>query len=92
MSASSASRERLEDEDLVGRAQRHFELAHIGAVHEEPHVRAQTVLLVDHTEADPGVAVVEIDEHDPALSGFQLSPLSVLSKTPPSLPDMPMYR
>ena len=28
----------------------------------EPHVRAQAVLLVDHAEADPREAAVEIDE------------------------------
>ena len=50
-------------------------------------MQAQAMGILTRTrDRAPGCAAAS----DPALSGFQLLPLSVLSKTPPSLPEMPM--
>ena len=47
---------------LVAVVQWRRERVHLLAIHEQTHVRAHAVLLVDHPEADARVAAVEVGE------------------------------
>src|SRR6267142_937600 len=58
--AISTTAERLNDDDLVGRAQQLRRVAHLLAVDEDADVRPNPVLLVDHAETNSGVLTVQV--------------------------------
>src|SRR5262245_6039728 len=59
---NSTAAEGLDDLDFVGWTQGPAHVENLLAVHEEPHMRAHAILLVDHTEAHAGIATVEVGE------------------------------
>src|SRR6266850_2664002 len=60
--ATSTTAERLNDDDLVGHAQRLRQVANLLAVDEDANVAPYPVLLVDHAEADTGILAVQVGE------------------------------
>ena len=47
----------------VSPSHRRGELAGLVVVDEQPHVRADAIVFVDHAEADPGTALLERAQH-----------------------------
>src|SRR5579871_1158957 len=58
-SRDSAAAQRAEDQQLVALGQREEDVAGRGLADEQPHVRANAILLVDDAELDTGEALVE---------------------------------
>lgn len=63
LGCGSAARQRLHQDHLIGGVQRPIEIIFDRPVHEYPHVLANSALLVDQPEAQPGMATVQVKEN-----------------------------
>src|SRR5512136_155011 len=62
-SAALTPAQRSEDVDLIVRTNGMAKVAREHAAHEEVHVRADALLLIDHAEADAGIAPLQVGHH-----------------------------